>query len=106
MSTLLEVHSTFASADDATEVARKLVQERLCACAQIVPGVTSIYVWEEMLRHDEEVLLILKTTEGAWPALRDRLAELHPYDTPELIALPVQSASFDYSAWVREHVKE
>lgn len=104
MTTLLEVHTTFASADDATEVARKLVQERLAACAQIVPGLTSIYVWEDMLRHDSEVLLLLKTTESAWPALRDRLAELHPYDTPEIIALPVSAASFDYLAWVRDHL--
>ena len=106
MTTLLEVRTTFASADDASDVARKLVEARLAACAQIVPGITSIYVWEEMLRHDSEVLLILKTTESAWPALRDKLAELHPYDTPELIALPVQAASFDYLAWVREHVRE
>jgi uncharacterized protein involved in tolerance to divalent cations len=106
MSALLEVRSTFASADDATEVARKLVQERLAGCAQVIPGITSIYVWEEMLRHDSEVLLLLKTTEAAWPALRDRLAELHPYDTPEIIALPVQAASFDYASWLREQVKE
>jgi uncharacterized protein involved in tolerance to divalent cations len=106
MTSLLEIHTAFASVEDATEVARKLVEERLAGCAQIVPGITSIYVWEEMLRHDSEVLLLLKTTESAWPALRDRLAELHPYNTPEIIALPVQAASFDYAAWLREQVKD
>lgn len=106
MARVLEVHTTFASEGDATAVARKLVEERLAACAQVVPGVTSIFHWEGMLRHDDEVLLILKTTEEAWPALRDRLAKLHPYDTPEIIALPVEHGSYDYLAWVRENSEQ
>jgi len=105
MTTVLQVHTTFASRDDALKVARALVTDQLAACAQIVNNVISVYVWEEMLRHDEEVLLLLKTTEQAWPALRDRLAKLHPYDTPEIVALPVAHGSFDYLAWVKENTK-
>jgi periplasmic divalent cation tolerance protein len=103
MTQILEVKTTFARHQDALEVARKLVAEELAACAQILPGLESIYRWEGMLRHDEEVMLLLKTTEERWPLLRDRLAALHPYDTPEIIAVPVAHASFDYLAWVREN---
>jgi periplasmic divalent cation tolerance protein len=103
MTQVLEVKTTFARHQDAVEIARKLVAEELCACAQILPGLESIYRWEGMLRHDEEVMMLLKTTEERWPLLRDRLAELHPYDTPEIIAVQVVHASFDYLAWVREN---
>jgi periplasmic divalent cation tolerance protein len=102
MSALLEVHTTFATEQDATSVARALISKGLAACAQVVPGITSIYVWQEMLRHESEVLLLLKTTEAAWPGLRDKLAELHPYDTPEIIALPIAHANYDYAAWLRD----
>jgi periplasmic divalent cation tolerance protein len=103
MPDLVQVLTTFGSAEDATEIARTLVNEHLAACAQIIPGITSIYMWEGMLKHDDEALLLLKTTESTWPALRDRLAELHPYDTPEIIAIPVSQASYTYLAWVREN---
>ena len=105
MSRLLEVRTTFASHEDAERISRQLVSEKLAACAQIVPGVTSIYMWESMLRHDSEVLVLLKTTETAWPALRDRLASVHPYDIPELIALPIENGTFDYMNWVRENTR-
>jgi periplasmic divalent cation tolerance protein len=105
MAVLLEVRTAFASAEDATSAARTLVSEHLAACAQIVPGVTSIYVWQDMLRHESEALLILKTMQENWPALRDRLAELHPYETPEIIGVPVEHASFDYLAWVKDSLR-
>jgi periplasmic divalent cation tolerance protein len=105
MPALLQVQTTLASEGDAVSLGRALVSERLAACAQVVPGLTSIFVWEEMLRHENEVLLLLKTTTEAWPALRDRLAELHPYDTPEIIALPIEHACYDYATWVREGCK-
>lgn len=105
MSQLLEVRTTFATPEDAISVGRAVVSERLAACAQVMPGVTSIYFWQEMLRHEAEVLLLLKTTDQAWPALRDRLVELHPYDTPELVALKAEQCSFDYLAWVRENTR-
>lgn len=102
MSALLEVQTTFATAKDAAKVAHALIAERLAACAQIVPSITSLYIWDDELKQEAEVLLLLKTTENSWAALRDRLAELHPYDTPEIIALPVSNASYEYSTWVRD----
>lgn len=103
MAAVLEIHTTFASTEEAIQTARSLVAEHLCACAQVVPGLTSIYMWEGMLRHETEVLVLLKTTPEAWPQLRDRLTELHSYETPEIIALPVENTTFEYLAWVKEH---
>lgn len=105
MSTLLEVQTTFATAEDAAKVARSLIAERLVACAQIIPAVTSMYFWEEELKREAEVMLLLKTTVDSWVALRDRLTALHPYDTPEIIAMTVSHASFEYATWVRDCCK-
>jgi periplasmic divalent cation tolerance protein len=99
---ILEIHTTVATRDQALLLARKLVSEHLAACMQIVPGVYSVFNWEGRIQEEEECLLILKTTEEAWPALRDRLEQLHPYDTPEIIALEVKKGSFSYLNWVRE----
>lgn len=103
MPALLEVRTTFPDMEQATAVARQLVSERLAACAQLVPGVTSIYRWEGMLRHDAEVLCLLKTASERWVELRDRLAELHPYDTPEILGVPVEQGCLRYVTWVREN---
>jgi periplasmic divalent cation tolerance protein len=59
-------------------------------------------MWQDELKQEAETLLLLKIAENGWAALRDRLAELHPYDTPEIIALPVAHASFEYATWVRD----
>jgi periplasmic divalent cation tolerance protein len=104
MPTLLEVRTTFPDIEKATEIARQLVSERLAACVQLLPGVTSVYRWQGMLRHDTEVLCLLKTDTERWTDLRDRLTELHPYETPEILALPVEHGTFEYVAWVREQV--
>jgi periplasmic divalent cation tolerance protein len=106
MAAALEIHTTFASEEDAVSVVRTLVSERLCACAQVLPGVTSVYYWEGMLRHEQEVLVLLKTTPEAWPALRDRLTELHTYETPEIVALPIEHTTFEYLAWMKENIKQ
>lgn len=105
MAIALEVHSAFPTEEQAVAVARTLVSERLCACAQVVPGVTSIFIWEGMLRHDSEALLVLKTSHEAWPALRDRLAALHPYETPEILALSIEHANYEYLVWLKEQVE-
>ncbi|MDQ3023156.1 MAG: divalent-cation tolerance protein CutA [bacterium] len=102
---LIQVQTTFATEDDALVAARALVSEKLAACCQVVPGLTSVYMWEGVLRHEPEVLLLLKSTEQRWPDLRDRLLELHPYDTPELIATAVSHVGFEYMAWVKDNVE-
>ena len=97
---MLVVFSTFPSPEVAAEVARTLVTERLCACANLVPAVRSIYAWEGKLCDETETLAILKTTVARLAALTARLAELHPYDVPEAIAVPVTGGHAPYLAWV------
>jgi periplasmic divalent cation tolerance protein len=96
----LVVLSTFDSPDRAAEVARTLVSERLAACVNLVGPVRSIYRWEGTLRDDSETLAIIKTTSERFEAMRSRLVELHPYQVPEVVALPVDAGHAPYLAWV------
>lgn len=86
----------------AERLATELVEARLAACANLVPGVTSIYRWEGAMERAAEVLMVLKTTEERLPALVARAAELHPYDVPEVLALPVHEGYGPYLRWVAE----
>jgi periplasmic divalent cation tolerance protein len=91
---------TCPTADRAAEIARALVEERLAACGNVVPGLRSIYRWEGKIQDDAEALLVLKTTRERFEALRDRVLALHPYQVPEVIALPIEAGSAAYLAWI------
>ena len=86
--------------DTAAQLGRTLVEEHLAACANIVPGVRSIYRWQEVVHDDAEVLLIIKTTTMAQHHLTQRVLDLHPYDTPEAIVLPIVGGSDSYLRWI------
>lgn len=83
-----------------TSIAQTLVTEELAACVNILPGVTSIYKWEGELHTDPEHTLLIKTSDGLWDTLRQRIEELHPYTTPEIIKLPVDGVNKSYLEWV------
>jgi periplasmic divalent cation tolerance protein len=100
MTDVLVVLATAPSADKGAEIARALVEGRLAACGNVVPGVRSIYRWQGKVQDEGEVLLVLKTTRARFPALRERLLALHPYEVPEVLALPVEAGSEPYLAWV------
>lgn len=85
----------------AERIARALVGEGHAACVNVVPGVRSIYRWQGAVQDDAEVLLVMKTRDDRVAALVERVHALHPYDVPELIALPVEGGSARYLAWVR-----
>ncbi len=89
----------------ADELAGRLVEERLAACVNVLPGVRSVYRWKGEVHRDGEVLLVLKSTPEALPRLRDRLTELHPYEVPELLAFDVADGLPEYLAWVRAEVE-
>lgn len=93
---------TAPSRDVAVELVRTLVDERLVACGNVVPGLVSVYRWEGEVQEDLEVLVILKTHTGTLPELLRRAPELHPYEVPELLSLPVMEGLPSYLAWVRE----
>ena len=86
--------------DDGPGDARRDLEERLAACGNVLPGVRSIYRWEGKLQDEPEVLLVLKTRRSRFAALRDRILALHPYETPEVIALPVEAGSDAYLDWI------
>ena len=96
--------STVGSAEDADRLARALVERRLAACVNVVPGVVSHYRWKGELQRDEERLLVIKTRAERIDALRDALRELHPYELPELVAFEISAGSPEYLKWLDEGV--
>jgi periplasmic divalent cation tolerance protein len=76
------------------------VQERLAACVNVVPGLTSIYQWKGKICRDAEILLVIKTRRARLPALIRRVRAMHPYSVPEVIALPLAGGSAPYLSWV------
>ncbi len=95
---------TSCAPSDAAALASACVTERLAACANIVQGVRSIYMWEGALCDESEDLVVLKTTRSRAPALRARILELHPYDLPELLTLAPEHVHPAYGAWVGAEV--
>jgi periplasmic divalent cation tolerance protein len=99
---LLLVITSCPNQDSATELASVLVQQRLAACVQLVPGVTSLYHWQGELCRENEVVLHIKCLAERFPELEQKLLELHPYSVPELIALPVTSVAASYLDWIKD----
>jgi periplasmic divalent cation tolerance protein len=97
---VLLVFSTFPDADTAAEVIKTLVGEKLVACGTMLPGARSIYAWEGKMEDTVEVMVLFKTSGPAYAKLEKRLLKLHPYDTPEIVALEAGAASKAYAAWV------
>jgi len=89
----------------AASLGRALVEERLAACANLVPQITSIYRWEGAVQEDSEVLLIVKTSAAQAAALTERVLALHPYAVPEVLVLPVESGAGAYLDWMRASVE-
>jgi periplasmic divalent cation tolerance protein len=100
MTDAIVVLITAPGADKAAEIGRALVEERLAACANIVPGVRSIYRWEGKLQDDAEVLMLVKTRAALFEKLRERVVALHPYSVPEVLALPVAAGAQPYLDWI------
>lgn len=99
-STARVVLTTTADPAEAGRLARTLVEERLAACANLIPSVQSIYRWEGKVEAAIETLLLLKTTVEQLDALEARLHALHSYQTPEFLVLPVESGSSAYLQWL------
>ena len=90
-----------APPDKATALARTILERRLAACVNVLPGARSLYWWEGEIRDEAESLLVIKTTVGKVAELTAALPDLHPYDVPELLSLPVEDGLPPYLAWLR-----
>ena len=96
---------TASSAQEANSIAEALVREKLAPCVSVVPEVSSTYWWDGEVQSAKESLLIVKTSSDVFEALKDRVLELHSYDVPEIICLPLVNASEDYLSWMRGYFK-
>lgn len=100
----LAVFVTTPDGETARRVARTLVEEGLAACGQALPGLTSIYRWEGRIHEEAEVLLLLKTFEDRFEELCARVVTLHPYEVPQVTAVPLAAVHGPYLAWMDEGV--
>jgi len=101
----LEVSTSVARRGDATRISRVLVEKRLAACVQIVGPIRSTYWWQGRIETAAEWLCLAKTTAARYPKLAAELRRIHPYDTPQIVALPVVAGSADFLAWLAAEVR-
>ena len=104
MSQELVAFVTTPNQEEALRLAENLVSERLCACVNILPAIESIYGWEGKVTKDQELLLIIKTSDERYQELEKRILELHSYTTPEVIAVKIERGSNAYLEWLRQSV--
>ena len=96
----LLVLTTCPDSGTATRIATELLDERLAACVNQVPGIRSLYRWEGRIEQDDEVLMLIKTTTSAFSRLEALIRERHPYELPEVIAVPLAQGSDAYLEWI------
>lgn len=102
--TAVVVITTMPDEDSAGGLAARLVEDRVIACANVVPGISSIYRWEGGLKCDAEVLIVMKTSGDRADELTERIGSMHPYDVPEILVLPVRSGHLPYLDWIAGEV--
>ena len=95
---------TCADPAEADRIASAVVEGRFAACVNVLPPVRSVFRWEGNVETASEILLLIKTTAPRFPALRDAIRQIHSYDTPEIIALPIVQGSEEYLGWIRGQV--
>ena len=94
--------STFPDQETARDISSELVTKKLAACANILPGVESIYRWKEKIESGNETLVLFKLSENRQSAFQEKLRSLHPYEVPEIIVVPISSGLPEYLRWVTE----
>ncbi len=98
--------TTCADSESASRLASQLVERRIAACVNILPGIRSIYRWQGKIEDDAECLLIIKTVADRVADLKKSIDELHSYDVPELVVLPIEAGAASYLQWIAEQTAE
>src|SRR5262249_4163885 len=96
---------TCGNAREAEEIARSLVERKLAACVNVLPGLTSWYWWENKLTQDREILLIIKSSRDFFGELEKEVLRLHSYAVPEVVALPIVEGSANYLNWIDQSIR-
>jgi periplasmic divalent cation tolerance protein len=96
----IQVFVTAGSREDAERIARSMVEARLAACAQIVGPMTSVYRWQGAIETAQEFLCLLKTRRDLYPELEEAIRKIHPYQVPEIVAMPVTAGNPAYLQWL------
>ncbi len=94
------VFVTCETREQALKIAETVVREKLAACVNVLPGVSSCYVWERKLTWSEETLMLAKTTRSRFDQLQDRIKAMHSYELPEIVAVPIEDAFNKYAEWI------
>lgn len=99
------IYCTCPDIESANKISRLLISQHMAACVNQVPGITSIYEWEGKIEENNEVLLLIKSTEERFDLIERLVTEEHPYELPELIAVPVTKGLADYLDWIKQCTK-
>ena len=94
------VYTTYPSVVEAQQAGRTLVERRLCACVNILPGMISFYWWQGKIERGDEVVMIIKTRAGLTEPVRAAVRQMHSYTTPAILVLPIEAVDPDYQAWI------
>lgn len=105
MSEFIQVVTTAASKSDIERMANFVVEHRLAACAQQIGPIESTYWWKGKIEKSQEWLLVMKSTKDAYPVLEKNIKSLHPYENPQIVALPIVCGSQDYLNWLKDEVR-
>ena len=100
MTEAMLVFTTCANREEASRIARVVVEERLAACVQIVGDIQSVYHWQGAIEESREVLVLIKSLVASFEDLQARITGLHSYETPEIVAIPILAGAKDYLAWL------
>ena len=104
MTDFLWVYTTLSKKTDAIEISKELVKERLIACSNILENMTSIYEWKGEVCEENEVSLIMKTTREKIQHLEEKIIELHPYECPAILRIPIEGGHKDFLSWIKGQV--
>ena len=99
------IYTVCSSYEEAKMIGKKMVQEKMCACVNIITEMESIYFWDGKIVEDKEVILLIKTHQGYFDTISQKIIELHSYEVPCIFSLNVQHISNDYLTWMKNYIE-